>query len=185
MKEDRIEMRILGLSRALSQDGSYLVILKGVESEKNIPILIDSNESMSILNQFDSLNKTTIYNILEQIVSKFDIKLKEVYIYSLEEGVFKTKIIAENGIQLDCTVGNGINVGLILNLPINVNIDVINEVGIYIDSSGNVTREEKNEIGIPEDKIDISDLEKLLEKAIEQEDYENASRLRDIINKMK
>ena len=60
------------------------------------------------------------------------------------------------------------------------------EASVILDDD-DFTNEDLNDIEIDNDNytLDLSELEDLLEKAIEDEDYIKASKLRDIINERK
>lgn len=178
------KVNILGLSYSHSQIGSYVLILSEEdENGKKIPIIINSNEAQKIALQSQNIKplKSDIYDTLKMMVDTFNIGIRAIYIYKLLEGTFYTKIVTDEKIEIECSVGDGVALSTIFDCPIYVNQEILDQVGVHIDHTGNVVRDENDIKETPTDIIDIDDLEKMLQKAIENEDYEEAAKLRDRI----
>jgi bifunctional DNase/RNase len=115
--------------------------------------------------------------------------VQEVLIHNLVEGVFYTKLIVTNSLdefEINCSVGDGVAISLVFGCPIMVSDQVMQAAGIQMTDDGVVTEDQRLE-NHKERKstISVHDLEKMLEKAIENEEYEIASQLRDRINEIK
>lgn len=179
------KVEIIGLSYSQSQIESYILVLTEVDGERKIPIIINGNEAQKIAleTQNSKSSKNDIYDTLKMLVDSFNINITSIYIYKLLEGIFYTKIVTDQRIEIECSVGDGVALSTILKCPIFVNYEILDEVGIMIDGAGNVVREEKGK-DVPTDVIDVEDLEKMLQKAIANEDYEEAAKLRDRIKDM-
>ncbi|HEX2936796.1 MAG TPA: bifunctional nuclease domain-containing protein, partial [Bacteroidales bacterium] len=128
----------------------------------------------------------------------FKISLVEVNIYKLEEGVFFSKLICDNGqtrISIDARTSDAIALALRFKCPIYTSEDILTRAGIVIDFDSEAKGKKADaddfkmepEPSIVENEelkdIDIDALKELLEEAISKENYERASIIRDEINR--
>lgn len=187
----KTEVRILGLSYSQNQAGSYILVLSDTESPMKLPIIIKQNEAQFIALKMEGIkaNKPSTYDLIKSICESLNGDIQEVLVHTLVEGVFYAKLIITNSIdefEIDCSVGDGVALSLSFACPIMVSEQVMQVAGIQMDDEGVVTEEQQTE-NHKERKstISVDNLEKMLEKAIENEEYEVASQLRDRINEIK
>ena len=134
------------------------------------------------------------HDLFKSFAASFDINVKEVLIYNIVEGIFYSKLICEkDGLttEIDARTSDAIAIGVRFNCPVFTFESILSSAGILLDENSL-----ENEFGIQEDEIDIeeekepsinnlsiAELEEQLNSALENEDYELASKLRDEINK--
>lgn len=193
----RKELKILGLSYSQSQIGSYVLVLSEKKGNKKIPLIIKPTEAQRIALDLEGIKspRPLTHDLVKSVTDAFEIDVQEVFIYSLAEGIFYTKIIASNGIEeveIECTGGDGVALSVIYKCPIYVTTEILDSVGIVIadDGSGmtdNSEDEDEGEIyeSPAERVVSIEDLEHMMNDAIENEEYEIAAEIRDRINKLK
>ena len=193
----RKELKILGLSYSQSQIGSYVLVLSEKKGNKKIPLIIKPTEAQRIALDLEGIKspRPLTHDLIKSVTDAFEIDVQEVFIYSLAEGIFYTKIIASNGIEeveIECTGGDGVALSVIYKCPIYVTTEILDSVGIVIadDGSGmtdNSEDEDEGEIyeSPAERVVSIEDLEHMMNDAIENEEYEIAAEIRDRISKLK
>lgn len=192
----RKELKILGLSYSQSQIGSYVLVLSEKKGNKKIPLIIKPTEAQRIALDLEGIKspRPLTHDLVKSVTDAFEIDVQEVFIYSLAEGIFYTKIIASNGIEeveIECTGGDGVALSVIYKCPIYVTTEILDSVGIVIadDGSGLNDSDDEDEGEIydspKEISISIEDLEHMMNDAIENEEYEIAAEIRDRINKLK
>jgi hypothetical protein len=132
----------------------------------------------------------------------FGINIVEVSIYRLEEGVFYSKLLCNNGgknIEIDARTSDAIALALRFKCPMYTTEEIMQKSGIIIDiqEKGDKkfpkaeTKDVENEKVQPSadyskyKKLDIKTLEDLLAEAVKNEEYEKASMIRDEIEKRK
>jgi len=123
----------------------------------------------------------------------FGIDIQEVFIYSLAEGIFYTKLICTNGladVEVESSVGDAVILANIYDCPVFVSSDVLNSAGVLINDDGTALSDEdmddEDEVETVEEKAtSIENLEKMLEHAVANEEYEIAAKVRDRIEQMK
>jgi bifunctional DNase/RNase len=116
------------------------------------------------------------HDLIGNILKEIDAKLKAVKITELKDGIFYASLELQGKTMKDKVVdsrpSDALAVALRLEAPILIDLDVMNEAAFM--NNGNELE------GIQQDPgLDI--LEDQLHKAIEEEEYERAARLRDKI----
>lgn len=204
----RKKVKILGLSYSQSQIGSYILVLSEVKGGRKIPVVIKPNEAQHIAMKLENIKspRPLTHDLMKSMSDTFQIDVQEVFIYSLLEGIFYTKLIASNGvdeIELECSIGDGLALALTYKCPIWVGLEIIESIGINISEEDiNSLQEDEDEFEIDsiEDldtgeeiysnkskkrTVSIEDLEHMMDNAIANEEYEIAAEIRDRIQTLK
>jgi bifunctional DNase/RNase len=115
--------------------------------------------------------------------------MKEVRISNMVEGIFHAVLVLEqNGreIEIDSRSSDAIALAMRFSCPIFTYEFILSAAGINVEDSEEEEEGEAAEVPARERPIGSSSLEELkemLEEALEQEDYERASQLRDEIKR--
>ena len=179
----KIELSILGLTMSQLSD-SYIVLLKDKGSDKRLPIIVGSNEAQSIAVAIDNLRppRPLTHDAFFNVMTYFEIKVKEVYIYDIVKGVFYAKMRCERQGKeelFDVRSSDGIAMALRFGVPVYTNENVLNLAGVV--PSPNI-QEERNR-GKKLSEMSPIEIQQAIEKAVEKEDYETASLLRDLLKR--
>ena len=181
----KIELSILGLTISQSPD-SYIVLLKDKGGDKRLPIIVGSNEAQSIAVAIDNLHppRPLTHDAFFNVMVYFEINLKEVYIYDIVKGVFYAKMWCERqgkAEQFDVRSSDGIAMALRFGVPIYTNENVLDLAGVV--PSSNVQEEKSGQKNLFE--MSPIEIQRAIEEAVEKEDYETASLLRDLLEQKK
>ncbi len=197
---DKIELKIIGLSSSQSQSGSFALVLGESEGKRRLPIIIGMFEAQAIAIEIENIipNRPMTHDLFKTFAEVFKFNIIEIVISDLNEGVFYAKIVCEDDkgtYEIDSRPSDAIAIGLRFNAPIYTYEKILNEAGIEFSeseeqqtrppsSSGPPTGEPAEEKPFMERLKDFSveKLKKMLEEAIEKEDYEKAAKIRDEIN---
>ncbi|MEQ9467013.1 MAG: bifunctional nuclease family protein [Ekhidna sp.] len=191
MADDKIKLEILGLSSSQSQSGSFALVLGEAGGNRRLPIIIGMFEAQAIAIEIEKIvpNRPMTHDLFKAFSHNFDISIKEVYISDLKEGVFFARIICEhNGkiFEIDSRPSDAIAIGLRFNVDFYTNENILTEAGIVLTDEyeeeivhKEVTKPSKTNL----EDLSSSELEKLLNEALDKEDYEKAARIRDVLNK--
>ncbi|MBT5999481.1 MAG: bifunctional nuclease family protein [Candidatus Marinimicrobia bacterium] len=157
---------------------SYAVILKEIDGERQLPVIVGTFEAQSIALAMEYMDtpRPLTHDLIGNILKEIDAKLKAVKITELKDGIFYASLELQGKTMKDKVVdsrpSDALAVALRLEAPILIDLDVMNEAAFM--NNGNELE------GIQQDPgLDI--LEDQLHKAIEEEEYERAARLRDKI----
>jgi uncharacterized protein len=179
------EMAVIALSNSESHPGSYALILEDTDNKKRIPIIIGVAEAQAIAISMERMKpaRPLTHDLLKNIMDGLSVKLKEVLIHSVIEGIFHAALILEKEdkttLTIDARTSDAIALAVRFDAPIYAYENVIEEAGIMSEIfSANSRKGSFSEYTLEE-------LEALLQKLLDKEDYESAVRIRDLIDKRK
>jgi hypothetical protein len=187
----KIRLKILGLSYSQDQSGAYALVLAETDGNRRIPIIIGAVEAQAIAINLEGLKppRPLTHDLFTTVLSTFDIQITEVFIHAFEEGIFyaEMKLAGEKGnFNIDSRTSDAIALALRCNCPIFTTEEVMSQTGILIDFEDSeeetVQVDEMDEHSVY-DEFTLDELNEMLEKAIQDEEYEKASVIRDEISK--
>lgn len=189
---EKIELKIIGLSYSQTQSGAYALVLAEKQGSRRLPIIIGGFEAQSIAIELEKMkpSRPLTHDLFKTFVEAVDVKIKEVLIYNLVEGVFYAKIVCDqNGhlIDIDARTSDAIAIGIRADCPVYTFEHILSSAGIQLEDEieaestaiESVEKEEKQGLSA----ASTEELELLLQEAIDMEDYERASEIRDELNK--
>lgn len=191
------KLKVMGLSYSQTQAGSYIVVLSEVKGNRKIPVVIKGSEAQQIALKLENIKspRPLTHDLFKSLVDKFEITINEILIHSIVEGVFYCRIISSNGVEdveVETTIGDAITLSLIFKCPLMVNLEVLETSGININDDGTNPEnvDDVDDIEVEDTKpkkrvVSVEDLEKMMIKALENEEYEIAAEIRDRINELK
>ena len=159
---------------------SYAVILKELDGDRRLPVLIGAFEAQSIAMAMEYMEtpRPLTHDLITNLIKGIDANLSSVKIIKLKDGVFYSVLdIQLNKIghrEIDSRPSDALAIALRMHAPILVSKEIMNEAIILEKDLQNV----EDEI---EQQPTIETLEKQLQKAIDEEEYEVAARIRDKI----
>src|SRR5665647_2349534 len=113
----KVKLNVLGISYSQTQSGAYALILTEENGDRRIPIIVGGFEAQSIAIELEGLKppRPLTHDLFMSFAKVFGINLQEVVIYKLEEGVFFSQLLCENGkekITLDARTSDAIALAL-------------------------------------------------------------------------
>ena len=159
---------------------SYAVILKELDGDRSLPVLIGAFEAQSIAMAMEYIEtpRPLTHDLITNLIKGIDANLSAVKIIKLKDGVFYSVLdIKSNKIgqrEIDSRPSDALAIALRMHAPILVSTEIMNEAIILEKDLQNIEDE------MEQDPM-IENLEKQLQKAIEEEEYEVAARIRDKI----
>lgn len=193
----KIKLEIHGLSSSHSQSGSFALVLGEEKGNRRLPIIIGMFEAQAIAIEIEKIapNRPMTHDLFKSFAEKFNFTVEEIVISELKEGVFYAKIVCTDGkrvVDIDARPSDAIAVGLRFHVPIYTTEAILGEAGIILteadeDESAEVSEEVATTPPAPKSKEELlkeastEELQKLLDEAIKNEDYERAAQVRDEI----
>ena len=192
---DKIKLEILGISYSQSQSGAYALILGEAGEKRRLPIIIGSFEAQAIAIELENMkpSRPLTHDLFKNFAETYNIIINEVIIYKFSEGIFFAKLICFDGakeVEIDSRTSDAVALSVRFKCPIYTYKSILDSAGIVLqDETKDPTTEDINEGKKPEDgefsKLNLKELKEMLTKAIDEEAYEKASKIRDEINKRK
>lgn len=168
-------------------DKGNAVLVKPLGSERAVPIFIGQLEAQSILIGLGSvpMPRPLTHDLVIAMVEKMSAQVDRVEITELKEGTFYARLVLKKGIKeivIDSRPSDALGIASRLKCPVYIADAVVDEAGVAV----NLITEDEDQSMVPtSEDIELTQLEKDLEKAVDEENYEEAARIRDQINELK
>lgn len=193
---EKIKLDIVGLSYSQTQSGAYALVLGESNGKRRLPIIIGGFEAQAIAIELEKMtpSRPLTHDLFKNFAEEFNIHISEIIIYNLVEGIFFSKLICEKDgheIEIDSRTSDAIALAVRFNCPIYTYEFVLGSAGILLEDDFEGEEGEEGEEGVKEEineptspkMYTMEELNQQLDIAIENEDYEAASRIRDEINR--
>jgi uncharacterized protein len=186
------QVDIIGLSTSPSSGGAYALVLGEVDGNRRLPIIIGAFEAQAIALELEKIQppRPMTHDLLRDALEAVGAEVLDIIIDELREGTFFAKIRfihdGDEG-QLDARPSDAVALAVRVEAPIFVSPSVLDEAGIPADEEGapaamaRASTEEEEASPLTR----LERMEQQLEKAISEEDYEKAARLRDEIERIR
>ena len=172
----------------------YAVLLQEKDSNRSLPIIVGSNEAQAIALYLEGVDmpRPMTHDLLINVLDLLGSDIKQVTIARMKNGTFFAEIEVSNSqvgdIMIDSRPSDAIAVALRTMTPIYVSDEVMERAGIDNFSTGSEITETVSSDELLKETNDegsaIDSLAEALEKAILEEEYEVAARLRDRIKQL-
>ena len=193
----KIELEIINITQGFTQHHSYAVVLGEVKGKRRLPIVIGAAEAQAIAVAIENMPpvRPLTHDLFKSVMDTFAITLNEVMITNLMDGVFYSKLVCMfngNEQEIDSRTSDAVALAIRFGCPIYIYYDILDASGILLveeqhegmyeevaSASSQKEEKTKTDYAIYTNK----ELEKLLDEALINEDYEKAANIRDELNK--
>lgn len=175
--DKKIELKVLEISNSQAEANAYALVLEEVHGKRQLPIIIGIIEAQSIALKLKKVKfpRPYTHDLFVNFAKLFQISLKEVFIYKAVEGIFYSYLYWEKDgemIEMDSRTSDAVALALRFGVPIYTTESIMSTEGVIVS-------EEMFEVEMDDDSVEA--MRKALQKAVEDENYELASALRDMI----
>lgn len=190
---NKVTLEIEELLYGQGSSDTYVLVLGDRKSRRRLPIVIGTSEAQAIAMGLEGTqpSRPLTHDLFKRFALHYDVDLAEVVITRFLDGVFYATLICKQGDDLsmiDARPSDAIALAVRFNCPISAYESVMNEAGIKmeeIETTPEGTITEPVDDGPTDENLDdltVEQLQQLLDIAIEEENYEKAAELRDLIN---
>lgn len=193
-----IQLTIKGISYSQTQSGAYALVLSEIQGKRTLPIIIGAFEAQSIavaLEKEIRPPRPLTHDLFKTFAEKFQVTVKQIVIHKLVDGVFFSNLICEKDgkeVTIDTRTSDAIALAIRFQVPIFTYEIILEKAGIYLK-----TEEILDDITVEEQDIDLeavftennysqlslTELHNQLNEAVANENYEEAAKIRDEIDK--
>lgn len=171
-----IEVTIRGVSMT---EAGFVVLLQSAAEERTLPIAIGTAEAQAILFELNGMEfpRPLTHDLMRNVLSELGVTLTRVEVTELRDETFFATLHLEGRSghkEVDARPSDALALALRCNAPIGVADAVMAKAGVVLGKDGRQTRAETSAAKAPEE-----DLRSQLTRAIAEERYEDAARLRD------
>jgi bifunctional DNase/RNase len=196
----KIKLEIVGLSYSQTQSGAYALVLGEDKGKRRLPIVIGAFEAQAIAIELENMTpqRPLTHDLFKSFATAFNIEVEEVIIFNLLEGVFYAKLVCSDGekrMEVDARTSDAIAIAVRFGCPIYTYEFILSSAGVAIDQDTPIEDviEEKIEKKAKATALSDSelsgaateDLKEMLKKALDEEAYERATKIRDELAKRK
>ena len=182
---EKVELNLVALTNSESHPGQFALVLEDIDMKRRIPITIGPTEAQAIAMVVEKMKpaRPQTHDLFLNTVKALGGNLSEVIINDIVEGNYHAQLIITRGaekISVDSRTSDAIALAVRFECPIYTFDYLIEETGFTVDTEGLPMEKRGSFINFP-----LNELDDLLQKVLEKEDYKSASRIRDAINKKK
>ncbi|MBE2247017.1 MAG: bifunctional nuclease family protein [Candidatus Competibacteraceae bacterium] len=193
----KIQLDILALKYSQAQTGAYSLILGEADGHRKLSIIIGGFEAQAIAIAIEKMNtsRPLTHDLFKLMADAYHIHVKEVVIYNLVDGIFFARLVCDDGIkqeEIDARTSDAIALAIRFGCPIYTHDFILNAAGTTLPETQDSDLEDISEDDVkhtasstPLSELSKNELKDRLQQAIDNEDYEEATRIRDEINKRK
>jgi len=202
----KIQVDILGLSVNPNSQRAYALLLREVDGNRRLPIVIGEPEAQAIANELEGIRpqRPMTHDLLRNVIEALGASIREIVIHSIKDGTFYASIHFEySDIEIDARPSDAIALAVRCNAPMFIDEEIFTESALQDEgedtaadeseqdnehveedepNSERSTRQSKAQIEMP--LTERQRLEQELDQAIKVEDYEAAARIRDSLRRL-
>jgi bifunctional DNase/RNase len=187
------------------------LVLGEVQGNRRLPIIIGGFEAQAIAVEIEKMtpSRPLTHDLFKSFAESFDIDVEEILIYNLVDGIFFAKVMCkgkDKSFELDARTSDAVALAVRFGCPIYTYDFIMSSAGIVIESNDfafleNIaaspdsesttstpktpkeTPAPKPKVVSPYSSLTMEQLENTLQKAIDNEQYETAAKIRDEIER--
>lgn len=191
MNEDRVRLKVLGITYSQVQQGAYALVLEQVGGPYRIPVVVGVSEAQAIAVRLEKIAppRPMPHDIMVSMTHGFGISLDEVFIYEFNNGVFLSELRFSNddrSVAIDSRTSDAIALSLRTGAPIYTTREILEQTGFILPDEEKKeadSAEEDEPAEIRLDKLALVELEKMLADCVEREEYERAAEIKAVIDR--
>lgn len=190
MEEEKKEysykyLEVSNVSQCSKEGNAYLAILKETDGERMLPVLMERQDALMLLLKmkkvFIAATPLDLSDIMLGVFNGFSLRLREVRICAVRSGTTYCHLICEQYGERKtisyCRASNGIVLAATFKCPITIHEELLEMQYMREVADGTYS--------MPINSVSMEALQEALKRAIETENYELASQLRDEIRRRK
>ena len=186
----KVRLDIMALSHSVTQSHNYAVVLGEENGKRRLPIVIGGFEAQAIAVALENMtpNRPLTHDLFKNTLDSFAIELKEVVINNLLDGIFYAQLVCiqdGNVMQIDARTSDAIAMAVRFACPIYTFEFIMESAGVILDEEEKARKTPVRPKTTSIEDMNVQSLEKLLDEALQKEDYEKAAQIRDIISNKK
>lgn len=193
--DDKVKLRIMGISFNPVHNDAFALLLAEENGPMRIPVIIGTAEAQSIALRMEGIHpmRPMTHDLFCSFAHAFGARLREVFIYKFEDGVFYSEMTFSDGerqVVLDARTSDAVAIAMRTGAPIYTTHAIVEQTGIEIPEENNsddsdegnslqdntpLSNEPKTE------NLAVEELEKMLARLIADENYEEAASVSKLI----
>lgn len=186
---NKVKLKIVGFTNTIALLGGFALVLEEEEMHRRIPIIIGISEAQAIAVKLENetLCRPLFYDVAKSLLDNLQVTLIEVFVTHVKDKIFYTELLfrTEDGreIKLDSRISDAVVLALEYKCPIYATREVVEQTCLPSPNLDRDVIRNKGENSL--DRLSNAKLQDMLEQAIKEERYEDASEIKAILIKRK
>lgn len=188
--DNKIRLQVVNISNSHAQIGAYAMLLREVDGERQLPIIIGPAEAQSTALYLKGIKtpRPLTHDLFITSLTVLGVTLLRILIYKAKEGIFFSYIYLKKGdeiIRIDSRTSDAVALAVRADCPILIYESILDQECIHMSEEGGMS---KNPMGDDDLEVEAEStgsttlsLEEELDQAIRDENYELAAQIRDQI----
>ncbi|NJB85316.1 hypothetical protein GGR26_001061 [Lewinella marina] len=195
---DKIELRVMAISRSVTQSLNYAVVLGELNGPRRLPVIIGSTEAQAIAIAIEGMSgpRPMTHDLFKNTLETLRTDLREVIISDIKEGIFFARLVLDRDgeiIEVDSRTSDALALATRFDCPIYTYELILQNAGIVLEGEGEEEDLQMQDIsegpgGSRGDNLSsytVGELNTMLEDVLSEENYERAAQIRDEIKQRK
>ena len=192
----KIELDIVALSHSVTHSHNYAVVLGEQDGVRRLPIVIGGFEAQAIAVAMERMtpSRPLTHDLFKNSMDTFSITLKEIVINNLLDGIFYARLVCEKDgevLEIDSRTSDALAMAVRFECPIYTYEFILDAAGVILEDADEVdspapTKKKNRKRSAQQVELNersTEDLQKLLQSVLDQEDYREAAKIRDEIQR--
>lgn len=185
---EKVKLNVVGITYSQVQSGAYALVLSEEGGPYRIPVVIGVAEALSIAIKMENIipPRPLSHDLIVGLSHAYGINLDEVFLYKFENGVFLSELrfsSDDRSVNIDSRTSDAIALALRTGAPIYTTREILEKTGFVTDkvdiSSHTKQEQEPKQVNLK--KFAVVELEKMMAKCVEREEYEQAAEIKKVI----
>lgn len=174
-----IELVVTDILCKASDDRAYVMILKERDGNRKIMVAIGVNEAQAIAFALKGIatKRPITHDLFRSLANALGATMKCATIGKISDGTFYSQLLYQQGdaiCQIDSRTSDAVAIALRAGAPIYIDEELLNRVGVHDVFNG--------AISVPISVADTDTLRTVLDKAVKEENYELAMKIKEEID---
>ena len=179
-----IELNISALNASTTSAGNFVMVLQEINSTRRLPIIIGLQEAQAIavaLEQMEPVRPLT-HDLFLNTLAMLKASLESVRICSIKDGTYLSVLVVKDKdqhlIEVDSRTSDAIALAVRQKCGIFISEYLLTELAVGEPVDGKIFSDKRGQL----EQYTLEELYDILANLLEKEDYESASKVRDIIS---
>jgi len=196
-----IEIEAIDIESSPTPSEAFALIMREKEGKREMTIVIGLHEARTLILLINNIQtrRPGTHELFKNFMQHTGFTLNKVVVYHYDEGVFYAHLLLQNNttnLDLDARTSDAIAIALLMNAPIFIRKDIFDKLSVEPRKEDEKIENFTPDIDLQPEELElyienklhempITELERLLQGAIDSEDFELASKIHDEINARK
>ena len=202
---NKIELQVMAINRSVTQTSNYALILGEIDGPRRLPVIIGSAEAQAIAIAIEGMigPRPMTHDLFKNTLETLGAELREVIITELREGIFFARLVLDRDgeiSEVDSRTSDALALATRFECPIYTYGDILDSAGIVLEGDDEDMDDERDagsletvsderpgrgDTGYNLSRMNVQDLNSHLDKMLQEENYEEAARIRDELQRRK